>query len=261
MRQPERAGREAQRAGRAAEPGGAGPGAAATGHETKRAELPRREAEPSTAATVFGDRLRQARQYVDLLVTTGISHGLVGPREAERIWTRHVLNCVAIAELVPAGSQVADVGSGAGLPGLPLAIARPDLTVVLLEPLLRRTTWLTDVVEAIGLENVEVVRARAEETTLGADVVTARAVAPLARLGEWSAGLVRPGGALIALKGETAPAELERDAEDLRRVGFTDGEVLSCAIGTSPPTMVVRLRRTDQRSTRTRRSRRSRGRR
>lgn len=261
MRQPERAGREAQRAGRAAEPGGAGPGAAATGHETKRAELPRREAEPSTAATVFGDRLRQARQYVDLLVTTGISHGLVGPREAERIWTRHVLNCVAVAELVPAGSQVADVGSGAGLPGLPLAIARPDLTVVLLEPLLRRTTWLTDVVEAIGLENVEVVRARAEETTLGADVVTARAVAPLARLGEWSAGLVRPGGTLIALKGETAPAELERDAEDLRRVGFTDGEVLSCAIGTSPPTMVVLLRRTDQHSTRARRSRRSRRRR
>lgn len=220
-----------------------------------------REVEPAAAAVVFGDRLDQARQYVELLATTGISHGLVGPREAERVWTRHVLNCVAIAELVPVGSHVADVGSGAGLPGLPLAIARPDLSVVLLEPLLRRTTWLTDVVESIGLDNVDVVRARAEDTPLAADVVTARAVAPLARLGQWSTGLVRPGGSLIALKGETAAAELKRDAAALRRVGFIDGEVLSCTAGASPPTIVVRLRRTEQHGTRAGNGRRSRGRR
>lgn len=204
-----------------------------------------REVEPAAAAVAFGERLVKARHYVDLLVSTGISHGLVGPREAERIWTRHVLNCVAVEQLLPVGSRVADIGSGAGLPGIPLAIARPDLQMVLVEPLRRRTIWLTEVVAALGIENVEVVRGRAEETTLAVDVVTARAVAPLGRLGRWSARLVRPGGSLIALKGATAAAELERDEAALRAVGFVEGDVLSCGVGTITPTIVVRLRRTE----------------
>jgi 16S rRNA (guanine527-N7)-methyltransferase len=167
-------------------------------------------AAPEAAQAVFGDRLHLASRYVDLLETSGIERGLVGPREQGRMWERHVLNCAVVAELVPTGARVLDVGSGAGLPGLPMALARPDVRVELVEPLLRRTRWLEDVVAELGLgEQVVVTRARADARRgAGADVVTARAVAPLPRLLPLCAPLLRPGGTLLALKGASAEEEV-----------------------------------------------------
>lgn len=177
---------------------------------------------------LFGSRLEQARELERLLRTDGVLRGLVGPREADRMWDRHVLNCAAAAPAFPEAALVVDVGSGAGLPGLVLAIARPDLRLVLLEPLLRRTTFLTEAVERLGLANVEVRRGRAEEMrgVLVADVVTARAVAPLDRLAGWCLPLLRPGGALLAMKGERAEQELAEAVTTLRRLGAVRWEVL-----------------------------------
>ncbi len=186
------------------------------------------------------DRLTQ---YVELLATDGVVRGLIGPRETSRLWSRHVANCAVLEELVPAGAQVADVGSGAGLPGLPLALVRPDLHVVLVEPLLRRTTFLTEAVEALGLaDRVTVLRGRAEDLTLTVDVVTARAVAPLDRLAGWTLPLVRVGGVLLALKGEGAADEVAASHTVLEKRGGGNAEVVVCGEGVvDPPTTVVRV--------------------
>ena len=168
---------------------------------------------PAEAGSVFGPAVDAAAEYARLLATEGTVRGMIGPREVPRLWERHLLNSAAIASLVPVGARVVDVGSGAGLPGIPLALARPDLTVTLLEPLARRVAFLTECVRRLGLERVTVVRGRAEEGPIrrqlgGADVVTARAVAPLDKLAGWCLPLLRPGGLLLALKGSTAAAEL-----------------------------------------------------
>jgi 16S rRNA (guanine527-N7)-methyltransferase len=182
---------------------------------------------PAAAAAVFGDSLERAVDYAGLLASIGVERGLLGPREVPRIWDRHLLNCAVAASIPSTGSQVADVGSGAGLPGLVWAIQRPDLAVTLIEPMLRRVRFLEEAVEDLGLANAEVVRARAEELHPGRrfDVVTARAVAPLERLGRWCLPLVQPGGMLAAFKGENAQAELEAAASTLRRLGATDSRV------------------------------------
>jgi 16S rRNA (guanine527-N7)-methyltransferase len=204
---------------------------------------------PPVAVTVFGPRLDLARRYVDHLLSSGVERGLLGPREAPRMWERHVLNCAVVAEVVPDGARLVDVGSGAGLPGIPLVLARPDLSVVLLEPLARRVDWLREVVEDLGLP-VRIDRGRAEEPAVrrrweGADVVTARAVAPLARLAGWVLPLLRAGGSLVALKGASAEAEVARDAPAVRRLGGGQPRVVRCGAGmVDPPSTVVVVERT-----------------
>jgi 16S rRNA (guanine527-N7)-methyltransferase len=195
-------------------------------------------------AQVFGDRLPLAIRYAELLATAGVERGLIGPREAPRLWDRHLLNCAVIGEVIPSGSAVIDVGSGAGLPGLVLAIARPDLRITLVEPLLRRAVFLTESIADLELSGVEVVRGRAEELAgkLSAPVVTARAVAPLDRLARWCLPLVSAGGRLLAMKGSTAESEvLEHDAA-LRRAGGGPARIFECGKGVAdPPTVVVEI--------------------
>ncbi len=193
---------------------------------------------------MFGESLPLAEQYAALLATAGVERGLIGPRETPRLWERHLVNCALLAEAVPVGVDVCDIGSGAGLPGLVLALHRPDLSVTLVEPLLRRTVFLEEAVEVLGLENVTVLRARAEE--LHGDhlftVVTSRAVAPLGRLLDWSMPLVRPGGALVAMKGRTAQEEIDAAGKQLRRHRAVAAEVLTLGSGViDPPTTVVRV--------------------
>jgi 16S rRNA (guanine527-N7)-methyltransferase len=196
------------------------------------------------ASEVFGDRMALALRYAEHLVTTGVERGLIGPHETERIWDRHILNCAVVAELVPDDARVVDIGSGAGLPGIPLALARPDLRIVLVEPLARRVEWLVEVLDDLAL-NVRVERGRAEETAVrraweGSDVVTARAVAPLARLAGWALPLLRPGGHLLALKGASAPEEIERDGAAVLRAGGGVPTVVRVGVGVvDPPSTVV----------------------
>lgn len=194
------------------------------------------------AVEYFGSDLAPINRYVDLLATWGIERGLMGPREAPRLWDRHILNCAVVVPRIPPGATVADVGSGAGLPGLVWAIARPDLKVTLIEPLLRRTTFLAEVIDDLGLGNASVVRGRAAEVSDQFDVVTARAVADLGKLGSWCLPLVRPGGLLLALKGESAEAEVAMWTEALRRDGATDIVVTSYG-EVSKPTTVVEVSR------------------
>ena len=194
------------------------------------------------AVEYFGSDLTPINRYVDLLATWGIVRGLIGPREASRLWDRHILNCAVVVPRIAPGATVADVGSGAGLPGLVWAISRPDLKVTLIEPLLRRTTFLTEVIDELGLANVSVVRGRAAEVSERFDVVTARAVADLGKLGSWCLPLVRPGGLLLALKGESASAEVAMWTEALRRDGATDIVVTSYG-EVSKPTTVVEVTR------------------
>lgn len=199
---------------------------------------------PAGAREIFGTALPVAERYAALLADAGVERGLIGPREVDRLWERHLLNCAVMGEAVPERATVVDVGSGAGLPGVVLAIARPDLSITLLEPLLRRTTFLTECVESLGLENVTVRRARAEEVAgeYSADVVTARAVAPLERLAGWALPLLRPGGELLALKGERAAAELAEAAEVLKGFGVRTAELLQVGQGkVVPPTTLVRV--------------------
>ncbi|MFL6054692.1 MAG: 16S rRNA (guanine(527)-N(7))-methyltransferase RsmG [Actinoallomurus sp.] len=199
---------------------------------------------PSIAREIFADALPSAERYAEFLAGPGVDRGLIGPREVERLWERHLLNCVVMAEVIPADATVVDIGSGAGLPGLVLAIARPDLSVTLLEPLLRRTVFLQECVDLLGLSNVEVRRARAEEAAdeFAADIVTARAVAPLERLAGWALPLLRPGGELLALKGERAAAELEEASEILSEFGVRSAEVLQVGHGkVEPPATIVRV--------------------
>ena len=170
---------------------------------------------------MFGDRVDGLRRYAELLATVGIERGLVGPREQDRIWDRHLLNSAAMAPLLPRAGSVLDVGSGAGLPGVPLALARPDLAVVLLEPLLRRATFLQEVVAELGLGNVRVRRARAEDVVGDevADAVVSRAVAPLPKLLGWCLPLTSPGGSVLALKGDRGAEELASVASGLPALG------------------------------------------
>jgi 16S rRNA (guanine527-N7)-methyltransferase len=202
---------------------------------------------PPAAQGVFSHALPTAEAYAELLVTEGVVRGLIGPREAPRLWERHLLNCAVLGKVVPEAAAVCDIGSGAGLPGVVLAIARPDLRVTLVEPLLRRTTFLDEVVERLALSNVEVVRARAEEVhgTREFDVVTSRAVAPLGRLLTWSMPLVRQGGSLVAMKGSSAGQEVEDAARELKRHGAGRVEVLEVGLGVvETPTVVVRVEAT-----------------
>jgi 16S rRNA (guanine527-N7)-methyltransferase len=207
--------------------------------------------EPSAAA-LFGARLVLAEQYADLLRTDGVERGLIGPRETERVWERHILNCVAIAELIPEGSRVADIGSGAGLPGIPLAIARPDLSVTLIEPLLRRSSFLAEAVERLSLTKVTVVRGRAEDLTVrrehaNFDAVTSRAVATLDKLSRWSLPLLRYGGEMLAMKGDRAVFEIEEYRPAMMALGASDIRTVKCGAGyLNPPATVVVARRNRQ---------------
>jgi len=190
---------------------------------------------PSAEAIAeFGDSLDKAQRYVELLATDGVTRGLIGPRETARLWDRHLLNCALVAELVPDQGELVDIGSGAGLPGIVLAMLRPRLHVVLLEPLLRRSVFLEECVSALDLPNATVLRARAEEKAaswISADIATARAVAPLDRLVGWAAGLLRPGGQLLAIKGQSAAAELEAAGPVLSGLGVRSAEVLQAGHG------------------------------
>ncbi|GAB3220971.1 16S rRNA (guanine(527)-N(7))-methyltransferase RsmG [Glycomyces halotolerans] len=207
-----------------------------------------------TLASVFGDdadRIQQARDYVGLLRTVGIERGLIGPREVPRLWGRHVLNSAVIGELIDADADVVDVGSGAGLPGIPLALARPDLWVTLVEPMQRRVHFLEEVVDALGLDNVEVLRARAEEVSPRgrADTVVSRAVAPLGKLARWCLPLARPGGLMLAIKGQSAAEEIERDDRQIATAGGGGATVEVCGASKladpvfTVPTTVVRVPR------------------
>jgi len=201
------------------------------------------EPEPRVAATVFGDRIDIARAFTDALARHGEERGLIGPLEPARIWSRHVLNSAIVAPLF--SGRVGDVGSGAGLPGLVLAIARPDVSWVLIEPMERRTAWLTEQVETLGLDNVEVVRSRGEDWA-GAgslDAVTARAVSALRTLIPFTAPLVRDGGELILLKGASAQKEIDAAAKQIRAYRLTDVRVETVGADLlDEPTRVVRAR-------------------
>jgi 16S rRNA (guanine527-N7)-methyltransferase len=200
---------------------------------------------PAEAASVLGGVLDQARRYAELLATDGVTRGLIGPRETDRLWDRHLLNCAVVTELLPEYGRLVDIGSGAGLPGIVLAMLRPSLEVTLLEPLLRRAVFLEECVAELGLANATVLRARAEDKNvagLAADIATARAVAPLDRLAGWAAGLLRPGGQLLAIKGQSAEAELAAAKPVLSRLGVRSTEVLQAGNGrVVSATTVVRV--------------------
>ena len=201
---------------------------------------------------MFGARYPLAERYAALLAGSGVDRGLIGPREADRLWERHLLNSAVLGELVPPGARVLDVGSGAGLPGIPLALARPDLAIVLLEPMARRVVWLQEVIAVLGLA-VSVYRGRADDQQVrdelgGNDVVTARAVAPLGRLAAWSLPLVAPGGRLLAVKGASAEQEIARDLDAVRIAGGAAVKIIRCgATIVQPPTTVIVVSRPAQR--------------
>jgi 16S rRNA (guanine527-N7)-methyltransferase len=201
------------------------------------------EKEPAVAAKIFGDRIELARAYAAALARDSDTLGLLGPRELEIIWSRHILNSAVVAELVADGKTVADVGSGAGLPGIPMAIAQPNAQFTLIEPMERRSDWLKQQVAELGLTNVQVLRARAEEVGSVYDIVTARAVSNLSKLLRLTVDLIRDGGELLALKGSKAAeeiAEAQKLAKKLKIAGFdlltVGGEHLA------DPTTVVRTR-------------------
>jgi len=199
---------------------------------------------PGVAREVFGDAAATAERYAALLAGMGVDWGVIGPNEAPRIWDRHLLNSAVVAELVPHGCSLVDLGSGAGLPGIVLAMLLPDSEVVLLEPMLRRANFLEECVAQLGLGNANVVRARAEQMVgkLAVDVVTARAVAPLDRLAGMAAGLLKPGGIVLAVKGAKASAEVRGAKAALDRLGLQDAEVLVVGSGmVDPAATVVRL--------------------
>lgn len=209
---------------------------------TEAAELP---PAPEQAREVFGDRFADAVRYAELLAEAGVQRGLIGPREVPRLWERHLLNCAVLSEVVPEGVTVCDVGSGAGLPGIPLALVREDLKITLLEPLLRRTNFLTEVVELLGLDHVTVVRGRAEEVMgklPAVHVVTARAVAPLDRLAAWGIPLLRPYGEMLALKGDAAEEELKSASSALSKLGAVATSIVHVGEGVvDPMSTVVRV--------------------
>ncbi len=207
---------------------------------------------PAVAATVFGAALPDAERYVARLASDGVTRGLIGPREVPRLWQRHVLNSAAVAEAVPPDARVVDVGTGAGLPGIPLALARPDLRLTLVEPMARRVEFLEEVVAELGGTEGrawQVVRGRAEErsvvTAVGpVDVVTARAVAALPRLVGWCRGLLRPGARLVALVGVRAVEELPGMLPELHAAGMRDvhARAVGAGLGEAATTVVVMTR-------------------
>jgi 16S rRNA (guanine527-N7)-methyltransferase len=215
---------------------------------------------PPAAEMLFGERLPLAVEFAELLARHGVERGLIGPREVDRLWERHLLNSAVIAPLVPPETRVVDLGSGAGLPGVPLAIARPGLRITLLEAMARRVEWLEYVTAALGLD-ITVVRGRAEEPAIkrrvgGADVVVARAVAPLAKLCEWSLPLLGEGGSLIAMKGSSAADEVTRDREAVLRAGGSEPRIERCGTEVlSDPATVVIVDRVDRRDRRLRKDR------
>lgn len=190
------------------------------------------ETEPAVAGTLFGERIDVARSFTANLVAQGEERGLIGPLELPRIWSRHILNCAIVAPLLKPG-RVGDVGSGAGLPGLVLAIARPDVDFVLIEPMERRVAWLNEQVDELGLSNVAVVRDRAEDARLTEplDQVTARAVSAFRKLIPLTAPLLRAGGELVLMKGAGAPAEVQAASKEMRKYSVHDVEVLTLGEG------------------------------
>jgi 16S rRNA (guanine527-N7)-methyltransferase len=204
-------------------------------------------APPQVACEVFGERFDSAREYVHLLATDGVVRGLLGPREVPRLWERHILNCAVVAEVVRPGESVVDVGSGAGLPGIVLALARPDIDVTLVEPLARRTSFLDECRTALHLDNVAVYRGRAEDAGTvaavgGADVVVSRAVASLDKLAAWCLPLLRPGGRMLAVKGASAAEEVGRHSRAVERRGGRRIGIHRCGVGVvEQPTTVVEV--------------------
>ncbi len=205
------------------------------------------------AVRVFGPRLELARRYAEVLADAGVERGLLGPREVGRLWERHLVNCAVVGELLTPGQRVVDIGSGAGLPGIAVAIAHPDLDLVLLEPLLRRSEFLHEVVTDLGLA-VEVVRGRAEESWVrerwgDRDAAISRAVAPLDKLTKWSMALLRRGGRMIAIKGERASDEVRQHRRVMEASGAVDVKVVTCGVGVlrQPATAVVARRGTGSR--------------
>jgi 16S rRNA (guanine527-N7)-methyltransferase len=202
-------------------------------------------APPRVAQLLFADRLPVVEKYVALLATAGMERGLIGPREVPRLWERHILNSAVVADLIGRERKVIDLGSGAGLPGMAVAILRPDLSMVLLEPLLRRSQFLAEALETLQLRNVSCRRSRAEDVAgqVSADVVLARAVAPLDRLARWALPLLVDGGELLAIKGQAGADEAAAADTTMRRLGAQHVDVV--VVGESvvqPPTTVVRVR-------------------
>lgn len=201
---------------------------------------------PEDLRAYLGTAYDQVATFHDLLAQEGVTRGLIGPREVPRLWERHLMNSAAVAPFLPATGSVVDIGSGAGLPGVVLAAMRPELHVALLEPMERRVAWLSEVVAALGLTSVEVVRGRADELHRKRlfDGATARAVAPLDRLVTWSLPLLRQGGVLVALKGSQAMQELEAARQAVEDAGGSPGEVLEArTVGGIDPTTVIRIER------------------
>ena len=200
------------------------------------------EAEPESAKAVFGPQIEKARAFAQKLANDSDDLGLLGPRELDKLWSRHILNSAVVAETVNPGDHVADVGSGAGLPGIPMAIALPEAHFVLIEPMERRSTWMLEVIQELGLTNVEVRRARAEEVLdLKFDIVTARAVAALDKLLRLTVPLLKPGGSLIALKGSKAAEEIEVAKKLQKKLGIASFEIQICGEKfLAEPTSVVK---------------------
>lgn len=209
------------------------------------------------AAAVFGSAMPIAAHFAEILSTIGVARGLIGPREVERMWPRHLLNCAVVTDLLPQSARVVDVGSGAGLPGIVLAIRRPDLAVVLVEPLKRRVAFLGEAVATLGLaDRVSIVHGRAEDQVVRSELgssewVTARAVAPLDRLVGWCLPLLRPGGSLLAMKGASAAQEVALHRSALIDAGGQDPEIVRCGQGLiAGLTTVVVVRRGSTRARR-----------
>ena len=197
------------------------------------------------AVRLYRDNYKTIRQYVDILASRGVDWGLIGPREIGRLWERHILNSIALESLIPEGCRVADVGSGAGLPGIPLAILRPDLEMTLIEPMLRRSNFLTEALDELGLDDrVTVVRGRAEDADLHVDVVVSRAVAKLATLINWTADLIVESGSLLALKGQSADDEVVKAKKELSKRRLSAEVLLIRADPAADVTRAVRVRRT-----------------
>lgn len=207
----------------------------------KHAEVP---PPPPAAVELFGPSVGAAQKYAEILAGAGVERGLLGPREIDRLWDRHILNCAVVGALLVAGERVADIGSGAGLPGIPLALARPDVRIVLIEPLLRRSDFLREAIDELGIE-CAVVRGRAEDRAVRdevgeSDVVVSRAVASLDKLTKWGAPLLRPGGRMMAIKGERAEDEVREHRRAMAALGVTEVKVERCgALFVEPPATVV----------------------
>ena len=196
------------------------------------------------AERLYRDNYKTIRKYVDILASRGVDWGLIGPREIGRLWERHILNSIALESLIPEGCHVADVGSGAGLPGIPLAILRPDLEMTLIEPMLRRSNFLTEALDELGLDDrVTVVRGRAEDADLHVDVVVSRAVAKLATLINWTADLIVESGSLLALKGQSADDEVVKAKKELSKRRLSAEVLLIRADPAADVTRAVRVRR------------------